>query len=622
MKKFLSLTLALMLLCAMLLTAIPTNAVTAGPYNYEVGCIQEIELLSSKVLGRNKANYYSTLVGSLMQNEESRLQYYETHAVVGSKDAKFFVYSAASEDNLSYGLKTTLDIAKDFEKANPDYQVLAAINGDFFNTSTGETESPMIQDGNMLKAYILNDMIGRGIVGIDDTNGQLVYHTIGSNYKDAGYGTDYTFNGTYQVQVLNADKSAIEASYSSSLANAPTSTQISFVTPDSNVGSYLGKNVYVVELEAYRNDTGSHNKNPRTTDYYYAYGKITEAITGSSYMKPAAGKVYIAVNNDTQAPALKVGAYVKCQKVLSGAWENVSQATGFKQQLMADGKILFENMYSRYHHSLTNVANGEYDEKDGYYCACGSSKAETEKWTEDLYDYPMCWKNRTAIGFKPDGTCVFMTIGRSIEDGWGATYVEIASQLKALGCNNAFLLDGGGSSTMVIRQNGALTTVFKGEEGTAGEGRVVANIALLAVPKEAPLNTTDINSAIAKAEAMKKDDYTAANSLWTALTEAINSAKTAIADETSTQEAIDKALENINKAIAEIEKTKKPAPAETEAPKQTEEQKQTETDNLDNEVPEPAVDNSGCTSSISLAAIITVGAIGAPLAINKKRKRK
>ena len=619
MKKFLSLSVALLLLYAILLTAIPASAVTSGPYSYETGCIQDVEILSSKVLGRNRATYYSSLVGSLMQNEENRLQYYETHTVVGSKDAKFFVYSAASDDNMSYGLKTTLDIAKDFEKANPDYQVLAAINADFFNTSTGESEEPMIQNGNMLKSYLLNDMIGRGMLGIDDTTGKLVYHTVGNTYKTAGYGTDFTFNGTYQVQVLNDDKNTVKASYASGLSSTPSNTQISFVTPDSTVAPYAGKTVYVLELEAYRNDTGSHNKNPRSSTNYYAYGKITEQINGTSNMKPTAGKVYIAVNNDTQAPELKIGAYVRCQKVLTGDWENVSYAVGFKQQLMADGNILFNNMYSRYHHTLTNVSGGEYGEKDGYYCNCGASKSETEKWTEDLYDYPMCWKHRTAIGFKPDGTCVFMTIARSIEDGgWGATYVEIASQLKALGCDNAFLLDGGGSSTMVIRQNGELTTVFKGENGTNGEGRVVANIAILAVPKEAPLDTADINTAIEKAEALNKDDYAATNSMWEALSSAISNAKTVIVDETSTQETVDNALANLNKAIAEIENMKKTEVPEPEAPA-TEAPKATETSDTN---AEPKPGSSSCGSSISLAAIVTVGAVVSPIAIKKKRKRK
>ncbi len=617
MKRIFSLGVMILLLCSMLLGVVPASAALVGPYYYEKGCIQDVKISSTKVLGRGKANYYQTVVTSLMQNEADRVQSYNTHVVVGTEQAKFFVYSAESDDKMGYGLKNTLEIAKDFEKANPEYQVIAAVNGDFFNTATGEPESPMIQNGDMLKSYILNDMIGRGMVGINDTTGKAVYHTIGSAYKTSAYGTDFNYNGAYQVQVLGEDKTKVEASYETSLANAPTSSVISFTTSDYGNGAYEGKTVYVVELEKYRKDTGSHNKKVNTNSYYYAYGKITEVISGTNAMKPEAGKAYIAVENNTQAPKLVVGAYVKCQKVLKGAWEGVSNAIGFKQQLLANNTIIFENMYSRYHHSLVGGSNSGYSEQADYYCDCGSSKTETEKWTEDLYDYPMCWKPRTAIGFKANGDCVLMTLDKSNEDGWGATYVEIASQLKALGCFNGFLLDGGGSSTMVIRQGEELVTVFKGEEGLNGNGRVVANAVILAIPKEAPLNTADITSAIAKAEAMKKEDYSASADVWGAMTSAIEEAKAVLADETSSQEWIDLACESLTSAINEVEKTKKPADNETEKPTDV---KQTETDKLDNEVTEPATDKSGCGSSISLAATATVCAIGA-IAIKKKRKK-
>ena len=615
MKRFLSLSVTLLLLYAMLLAVIPVNAaVTAGPYSYEKGTIQDVKVLESKVLGRGKANYYQSTVTSLMQNEADRVQSYTTHAVVGTKDAKFFVYSAESADKMSYGLKTTLDIAKDFEKANPDYQVLAAVNGDFFNTSTGEPESPMIQDGHMLKAFLLNDMTGRGMVGVNANTGAVVYHTIGAAYKSASYGTDFKFNGIYQVRVLGNDKSKIEASYASGLASAPTSTQRSFPTSDYGQGDYEGKTVYVVELERYRKDTGSHNKNPRTDSYYYAYGKITETISGTKNMKPEAGKAYIAVANNTQAPKLAVGAYVECQRTLQGAWENISNAIGFKQQLMADGKILFENMYSRYHHSLKGGSSSGYGEKADYYCDCGASKSETEKWTEDLYDYPMCWKSRTAIGFKENGESVLMTLDKSNEGSWGATYVEIASQLKALGCKNAFLLDGGGSSTMVIRQGEELKTVYMGEPGN-GNGRVVANVVILAMPKEDPINTADLSAAIAKAESLKRADYSASDKDWAAFVSTLDEAKAILADETSTQEWIDIVCDGLLSAITDIEKTKKSDKTETEKPTDTK-----QTDNSDNEATEPAIDNSGCGSSISLAATATVCAIGA-IAIKKKRKK-
>lgn len=619
MKKIFSLAVVLVLLYSMLLTAIPASAVTVGPYTFEAGCIQSIETPSSVTLGNGKANYYKTKVTSRMQNEANREQTYETHVVIGTKNAKFFAYSAESTDKNGYGLKTVLEIAKDFEKENPDYEVIAAINGDFFNTKTGEPESPMIQNGEMLKSYIHTDMIGRGMVGIDDTTGKIVYHTIGDAYEKAGYGTDFVYDGDYQIQVIG-ENNEISASYKSVLASAPTSTELSFTTSDYGKGAYEGKTVYVLELERYRKDTGSHNTNASTDKYYYAYGKITEIISGTSNMKPEAGKAYIAASSDSQAPALKVGAYVKCQKALTGAWENVSSAIGFKQQLLANGITIFTNMYSRYHHSLSG-GSGNYGEAAGYNCSCNPNMLETAKWTEDLYDYPMCWKNRTAIGFKSNGSVVFMTVAKSDGDKWGATYVELASQLKALGCSDGFLLDGGGSSTMVIRQNGQLTTVFKGEEGTAGQGRVVGNVAILAVPKEAPVNRQPLNDAIAKAEAFKKDDYTATASDWSTLATCLDEAKMLVADETATQEWIDLALEGLNDAIAVIEKTKKPAPAETQAPA-TDAPKATDATDENNNVNEPVTDNTGCGSSISLAAIVTVGAIGTTLVIKKKRKSK
>ena len=484
MKRFFGLGVVLMLICATLLTAVPASAETAGPYNYTKGVIQSISNPSSKSLGGGKATYYKTTVTSLMHNEASRKQSYSTHIVVGTKNAKFFVYSGETNDKMGYKRKSVHDLVTEFEKANPAWQVVAAVNGDFFNANTGEPEGPMIQQGDMLKMYKLEDMTGRGIVGVDDTTNKVVYHTFGNAYKNAKYGTDYVFNSVYQIQVLGTHKTNAIASYSSSFAKAPTAAQLSFTTADYGKGDYAGKTVYVVSLERYRKDTGSHNTAARTSTCYYAYGKITKIITGTKDMKPNKGEVYIAANSNTQAPLLKVGTYVKCQKQLIGDWANVSNAIGFKQQLVANGKLIFSGgTYSRYHHSLKS---GGDPENKSYYCSCSNmmSKAEMLKWTEDIYDYPMCWKQRTAIGFKADGSCVLMTVGKSNEASWGATYVELGTQFLALGCTNAFLLDGGGSSTMLIREGNSLNTVFHAESGSGGEGREVANAAILAVRKD------------------------------------------------------------------------------------------------------------------------------------------
>ena len=481
MKKILGLGVVVMLILSTLLSAIPTGAVSAGPYNYTKGVIQNVTINTTKNLGGNKATYYKATVSSLMHNESSRQQSYSTHIVVGSKQTKFFVYSGESSDKMDYKKMSVHDMVVAFEKENPAWQVVAAINGDFFNTSTGEPESPMIQNGDMLKSSYLADMTGRGMVGIDDKTGKAVYYTIGSYYTKSKYGEKITFNGAYQVQVLGPSQTNPIISYKCTLGQAPSKSVVSFTTPDFGQGNYAGKTVYVVDLERYRMDTGSHNGTARTDKNYFVEGKIVKKISGTANMKPSEGQAYIAVNSVDQAPYIKVGAYIKCQKVLSGAWENVSNAIGFKQQLLADGNLIFPGAtYSRYHHSLKG---GGDVENSSYYCSCGSSLSETEKWTEDIYDYPMCWKQRTAIGFKADGTCVLMTVGKSNGGSWAATYVELGTQLKALGCTNGFLLDGGGSSTMLIREGDSLNTVFHAEEGSGGEGRIVANTAIIAVRK-------------------------------------------------------------------------------------------------------------------------------------------
>ena len=484
MKRFFGLAVVLILLYAVLLTAIPASAVTVGPFNYEKGVIQSISSPTTKSLGNGKATYYQTKITSRMHNESSREQTYSTHVVVGGKDAKFFVYSGETDDKMGYKKMSVHDMVVAFEKENPAWQVVAAVNGDFFNTTTGEPESPMIQQGNMLKPSKLDDMNGRGMVGVDDKTNKVVYHTIGNAYKNAKYGTDFVFDSVYQVQVLGSHKTNAIASYDCTIAKAPSLAQLSFTTSDYGKGDYEGKTVYVVSLERYRKDTQSHNGGARSDTYYYAYGKITKTMTGTKNMKPAKGEAYIAALNSTQAPLLKVGTYVKVQKVLIGEWANVSNAIGFKQQLLANGTVIFNGgTYSRYHHSLKS--GGDPEKKD-YYCSCSTmmSKSEMEKWTEDIYDYPMCWKQRTAIGFKADGSCVLMTIAKSQGGSWGATYVEIANYFKSLGCENAFLLDGGGSSTMLIREGGNLNTVFHAEEGSGGEGRVVGNTAIIAVRKD------------------------------------------------------------------------------------------------------------------------------------------
>ena len=60
---------------------------------------------------------------------------------------------------------------------------------------------------------------------------------------------------------------------------------------------------------------------------------------------------------------------------------------------------------------------------------------------------------RSAIGINRNGRYIYLVVvdGRQPFYSEGATYVELAELLQDLGVFNAMSLDGGGSSTMVIK---------------------------------------------------------------------------------------------------------------------------------------------------------------------------
>lgn len=63
--------------------------------------------------------------------------------------------------------------------------------------------------------------------------------------------------------------------------------------------------------------------------------------------------------------------------------------------------------------------------------------------------------NRTALGLKPDGTIVlFVADGRVKRQADGLSLPELTRMMRWLGCSEAVNLDGGGSTTMYIRDYG------------------------------------------------------------------------------------------------------------------------------------------------------------------------
>ena len=80
---------------------------------------------------------------------------------------------------------------------------------------------------------------------------------------------------------------------------------------------------------------------------------------------------------------------------------------------------------------------------------------------------------RTALGVTPEGDIVFMIVdGRQPEISNGATLADLAFLLGTFGCSDAINLDGGGSSTLIIRNGNNYETK---NSPSAGSLRAVAN---------------------------------------------------------------------------------------------------------------------------------------------------
>jgi exopolysaccharide biosynthesis protein len=86
---------------------------------------------------------------------------------------------------------------------------------------------------------------------------------------------------------------------------------------------------------------------------------------------------------------------------------------------------------------------------------------------------------RTAIGWRADGKFLFVTVdGRQPQKSVGMTIAELAALMRELGCVEALNLDGGGSTTMVVKNK-----LVNNPSDPAGE-RAVSD-ALLILPRTA-----------------------------------------------------------------------------------------------------------------------------------------
>lgn len=93
--------------------------------------------------------------------------------------------------------------------------------------------------------------------------------------------------------------------------------------------------------------------------------------------------------------------------------------------------------------------------------ARGYWKTNYELWADDIFGVTQ-HPDRTAVGYKEDGTIILLVCDGRIAQSDGATTLQMAKIMKGLGCVGALNLDGGGSTGMWAKGKGHLNDLAGG----------------------------------------------------------------------------------------------------------------------------------------------------------------
>ncbi len=515
--------IATMLAIILFATSIPvlsiSSATVSSPFDSTIlsdsaNSIKSVTVSSSESIGSNgEVSLYKATISSSGTRKDAlktllgidSRTFEDTFSGVSiATGGRLFVYSKPTDDGQGFSNNLINDIAAQFEAEHPEWRVAVVTNASFFDNEDsktadmGEPEDIYIEDGKTYKSYIEKGedggdvfKIGRGIVGLK-ADGTVIYNTIENGTSHYTGSTAYEFDSRYTLEVLGEGKSNSIYDYTMRADGMYDSVDLGFLTPDMAAKNLSSATVYKVKCDQFRRAHVGVNGREVGTKTYYFEGEIEAILSGSASMKAPEGYVYVTAYAPLEH--LSVGTTVRATQKMTGEWADASYVFGYKQQILHEGTVLFKGSHQE---SYGDAIHGSYD----------------ASWSEDL-SYASYGSNRTAVGFKADGTPVIITMPRKIHGTYvennvtkdietSATYSEMAWYMKSIGCVNAFMMDCGGSMGMYKKSTDSDTyEVACCEPKHTQPSRPVANALILAYPsgKSAPKEDALLDDATYKTE--------------------------------------------------------------------------------------------------------------------------
>lgn len=307
-----------------------------------------------------------------------------------------------------WNLNTVRTIAKDYEAKHPGWKVIGAINGDFFDISASrplpyQTSGVQVSEGNYYRSVPSGSTVGF----LNDGSAMpfIGGKTVNREIVLTIYDNQGNILDRFSIDKHNVAPGTDEVS----LFNANWNQDKEIVPVD--LQTVHANNYYVVE--------GAAKALAGATNDFYGLGEITSTAPSTL----GEGDFAILSNNAVLNALLQTGVTIRAQYEIIGDYANATSLTGAGITLLKDGTLTSQS---------------------------------------DIYRHP-----RTMIGVKADGTIVMGVIdGRQPEDNmYGATQEEMAALMKHYGAVEAYNLDGGGSSTMLIREGNDFRVVNSPSDG-------------------------------------------------------------------------------------------------------------------------------------------------------------
>ncbi len=337
-----------------------------------------------------------------------------------------WTYSSSS----GWTTQTLTKLAQDFENNNPGWVVIAGINGDFFDINSTkalpkQTTGAAINNGEVVRAVSSGRQVGF-------TNDGTTNSLIG--------GKTLQFTDYHTLTIYDENGDVLEAVKIDKFNQAPTGNEISlyfsyYVMNNDNretvSNTTPATNSYIVE--------GQERGYATSSSQMYGKGQITSIDKACELY---IGQFAIVTENPEIKALLDTKPMVRIQQDVIGDYAQCDNLSGCGAQL---------------------VLNGEH-------------QAASDGMSH--YRHP-----RTVIGKKSDGTIVMVTVdGRQTATGmYGMTYDELSAMMMYYGVEEAYNLDGGGSTTMIIRNDQGGFDV-KNSPSDGGE-RHDANAIFVVVPE-------------------------------------------------------------------------------------------------------------------------------------------